>query len=115
MQNIFFFKNKRESQTADVEIYCTALCPFCKLTRALFEKKRIKYTQYQIDKNEVVRAEMELRSGRKTVPQIFINKQHVGGWENLSRLEKEKQLDSLLGKKESGNSVMRLLKNGGEK
>jgi glutaredoxin 3 len=79
-----------------VEMYCTELCPYCKLARALFAKKGIAYVEHRIDKAPELRGTMLKRCHRKTVPQIFINNMYVGGWEQLSQLEASGQLDRVL-------------------
>lgn len=82
---------------AKVEIYCTAQCPYCQQAKQLFDSKKVTYQEYRVDLDEHLRAEMLARSqGRKTVPQIFINHQAIGGCDDLYALEREKRLDILL-------------------
>ncbi len=80
-----------------VEIYTWAYCPFCIRAKALLNKKGIKYMEYPIDgDNQAHQAMIEKANGRKTVPQIFINNQGIGGCDELYELEETKQLDKLL-------------------
>ena len=80
-----------------VEMYSTALCPYCTRARLLFEKKGIEVTEFRIDKDASLRNEMERRCNRSSVPQIFIGNQHIGGFDELARLEFGEELDSILG------------------
>ena len=83
--------------TIKVEMYSTGLCPFCTRARMLLEKKGVHYIEYRIDVESALRDEMEQRSQRHTVPQIFIGDQHIGGFDDLAELEYDKELDTLLG------------------
>jgi glutaredoxin 3 len=85
------------SKFVNVELYCNASCQFCKLTRALFQEKRISFTEHRIDKDKVLKEAMVKRCNSKSIPQIFINNTHIGGYENLVQLNHNKQLDVLLG------------------
>lgn len=81
----------------NVEIYTWSSCPFCIRAKALLDKKQVKYTEYSIDGDEAARQKMSVRSnGRRSVPQIFINKQHIGGCDDLYALEAQGKLDPLL-------------------
>jgi glutaredoxin 3 len=80
----------------EVIIYSTAQCPYCDQARALFDRKKVSYTEIKIDQDPAQRDEMMKRSGRRTVPQIFINNHHVGGCDDLYALERAGQLDPLL-------------------
>lgn len=80
-----------------IEIYSTTVCPFCVRAKALLDKKKVTYREYNLTKNPELREEMLKRAnGKKTVPQIFINGRHIGGCDDLYELESEKQLDPLL-------------------
>jgi glutaredoxin 3 len=83
---------------ANVEIYTWSTCPFCRRAKQLLDKKGVSYTEYNIDDDETARDAMVARgtNGRRTVPQIFINDQYVGGSDDLYRLEKQGKLDELL-------------------
>lgn len=80
-----------------VEIYTWSRCPFCIRAKGLLDEKGVKYSEYCIDGNEEARAEMAQRAnGRRSLPQIFINDQHIGGCDDLYDLEFQGKLDSLL-------------------
>ena len=80
-----------------IEIYTWQYCPFCIKAKTLLNKKNIKFTEYKIDGDETARDEMSLRaSGRRSLPQIFINDEGIGGCDDLYELEKENKLDNLL-------------------
>ncbi|MDA0673438.1 MAG: glutaredoxin 3 [Cyanobacteria bacterium] len=81
----------------NVEIYTWSRCPFCIRAKGLLDRKGVNYTEYCIDGDEAARADMANRAnGRRSVPQIFINDQHIGGCDDLHALERQGQLDPLL-------------------
>jgi glutaredoxin 3 len=69
-----------------IEIYSTAQCPYCDRAKAIFKHKGLTYVEYRIDQDAEKRQEMLTRSQRRTVPQIFINQHHVGGFDDLKAL-----------------------------
>lgn len=79
-----------------VVIYSTPYCPFCIRAKQLLDSKGVQYKDFDVAAKPKLRKEMELNSGERTVPQIWINKKHVGGCDQLFELERRKQLDSLL-------------------
>lgn len=81
---------------ANVMIYSTAQCPYCTRAKMLLDKKKIQYTEIRIDINPSLQDEMIAKSGRRTVPQIFIDKKPVGGFDDLWALEQSGELDKLL-------------------
>lgn len=84
---------------AKIEIYTTQTCPYCTRAKSLLEQKEAGYEEIHVDKNQEKVAEAVERSGgRRTVPQIFIDNQHVGGYDELNALEKQGRLDSMLGR-----------------
>jgi len=85
-----------ESIMANVTIYSMENCPFCVRAKQLLDSKGVKYTELDIDKDDAVWEEMMAKSQRRTVPQIFINGQHVGGCDDLYALHREGKLDQLL-------------------
>lgn len=88
-----------ERVKAHVEIYTWQTCPFCIRAKLLLQWKGVNFTEYKIDGDEAARTKMADRAeGRRSVPQIFINQQHVGGCDDLYQLDKQKQLDLLLAK-----------------
>ena len=80
----------------EVVIYLTSWCPYCVRARALLERKGIPFTTIDLDGEPERRAEMEQRSGRTSVPQIFIGERHVGGYDELYSLDATGGLDPLL-------------------
>ncbi|MBW4466118.1 MAG: glutaredoxin 3 [Pegethrix bostrychoides GSE-TBD4-15B] len=84
---------------ANVEIYTWSTCPFCRRAKQLLNQKGVTYTEYNIDDDEAARDVMVARgtNGQRTVPQIFINDQHIGGSDDLHQLEQSGKLDELLG------------------
>ncbi|MGB5135902.1 MAG: glutaredoxin 3 [Prochlorococcaceae cyanobacterium] len=82
---------------AKVEIYTWRFCPFCIRAKALLDRKGVDYTEYAIDGDEAARAVMAERAdGRRSLPQIFINDQGLGGCDELHALERAGRLDPLL-------------------
>ena len=80
-----------------VEIYTWQYCPFCIRAKSLLKKKNINFTEYKIDGDEDARALMtERAAGSRTLPQIFIDNEGIGGCDDLYMLENENKLDSLL-------------------
>ncbi len=83
--------------TAKVEIYTWSSCPFCIRAKALLNKKGVQFTEYCIDGDEAAREKMSERAnGRRSLPQIFIDDNHIGGCDDLYALEGRQQLDPLL-------------------
>lgn len=81
---------------ASVLIYSTAMCPYCVRARHLLERKGVGFEEIRVDLNPALRVEMQQRSGRHTVPQIWIGATHIGGCNELYELEYGGQLDTLL-------------------
>ncbi len=82
---------------AKVEIYTKAFCGYCYRAKALLAGKGVEFEEYDITRGGPQRAEMIDRAhGRTTVPQIFIDGQHVGGSDDLAALERRGALDPLL-------------------
>jgi glutaredoxin 3 len=82
-----------------VEIYTTALCPYCYRAKALLEKKGVAFAEYDVDMAPGKREEMVKRSGRRSVPQVFIDGESVGGSDDLHALDARGLLDAKLGRK----------------
>jgi glutaredoxin 3 len=81
---------------ARIIMYSTDWCGYCARARRLLDAKGAKYEEIDVDVVEGARAEMQAKSGRSTIPQIFINEQHIGGSDDLYALEAEGRLDPLL-------------------
>ena len=79
-----------------VTMYATSWCPYCARARALLERKGVRWHEIDVEAAPERRAEMLQRSGRHTVPQIFIDGKHVGGSDDLHELERSGALDALL-------------------
>ena len=78
-----------------IVIYTTTVCPYCVNAKQLLSQKGLKYTEIVID-TDAKRDEMIKLSGRRTVPQIFINDKPIGGFDDLAKLNSSGQLDDLL-------------------
>lgn len=83
---------------AEVELYTTMFCPYCTRARALLQRKGAAYTEFDIIEEPARRDEMMRRAGGRTsVPQIFINGEHIGGSDELVALDRAGELDEILG------------------
>lgn len=82
----------------NIIMYTKDVCPFCDRAKALLKAKGAEFTEINISNDDAVRAEMIDRSGRKSVPQIFIDDCHVGGFDDMAALEAAGDLDPLLGR-----------------
>lgn len=83
---------------AKVEIYYWTTCPYCSRARALLDSKGVEYTGYDITGDDAARQKMiERTGGPKSVPQIFIDDQHIGGCDDIHALDAKGELDPLLG------------------
>lgn len=80
---------------AKVIVYSSANCSYCTRAKQLLESKGIEYQEIRIDQDEKAREKM-MAEGRRTVPQIFINDQAIGGYDDLYALDKAGKLDALL-------------------
>ena len=81
---------------AEVKMYSTRFCPYCIRAKTLLESKGVAYTGIAVDADPQLRREMMSLSGRRTVPQIWIDDLHVGGFDDLAALERQGRLDDLL-------------------
>lgn len=85
---------------ADITMYSTAVCPYCMNAERLLKSKGVEIThKIRIDLEPERRTEMMERTGRRTVPQIFIGEHHVGGFDDLYALDRAGELDKLLSAK----------------
>ncbi|MFO2972459.1 glutaredoxin 3 [Legionella pneumophila serogroup 10] len=82
----------------EVILYTTGYCPYCIKAKELLDKKKVIYTEIRVDLQPELREEMIQKSGRRTVPQIFINNQAIGGCDDLYALEARGTLNELLKK-----------------
>lgn len=81
---------------AKIEIYSSMSCPFCVMAKQLLDRKGVAYTEIRVDLDPTKRQEMMKKSRQRTVPQIFINDESIGGYTDLVAINNSKRLDSLL-------------------
>jgi glutaredoxin 3 len=81
---------------ADVEVYVTGYCPYCVRAKGLLKRKGVPFTEIDVTDDSAKRAWLVEATGRRTVPQIFINGVPVGGSDDLHALDREGRLDALL-------------------
>jgi glutaredoxin 3 len=81
---------------ADIIMYTSTVCPYCIRAKALFNAKGVSFKEINIEREHQLREEMVAKTNRQTVPQIFINGQHIGGCDDLYALDKAGKLDPLL-------------------
>lgn len=82
---------------ATVTMYCTAVCPYCIRAEMLLKQRGVNdIEKIRVDLQPELRAEMMQRTGRRTVPQIYIDDTHVGGYDDLAALDRADELMPLL-------------------
>lgn len=79
-----------------IEIYTTSYCPYCQRAKALLDSKGVTYQEIDVERDTARREEMMVRSGRRTVPQVFINGEAIGGCDDLHTLDANGKLDAIL-------------------
>jgi glutaredoxin 3 len=79
-----------------VKIYTTQTCPYCVRAKRLLQKKNVPYEEIDVGWDDEKRMQLIQRTGRRTVPQIFIGDEHVGGSDDLYALEQRGELDAKL-------------------
>ena len=79
-----------------IVMYTTQWCPFCVRAKALLKRKGVNFEEIDVSGDDALRARMVAASGKRTVPQIFINGSTIGGFEELQALDREGELDRLL-------------------
>jgi glutaredoxin 3 len=84
--------------SSTIVMYTTNWCPYCERARRLLKAKGATFEEVDVESAPEKRAEMQSRSGRRSVPQIFIGEHHVGGSDDLAALEDAGKLDALLGR-----------------
>lgn len=83
----------------NVVMYCTAVCPYCVRAEQLLLRKGVREIEkIRVDLNPELRVAMMEKTGRRTVPQIYIGDKHVGGYDDLASLDQDGELDKLLTK-----------------
>ena len=83
---------------AQVRIYTTSYCPYCRAAKTLLQRKAVQFEEIDVTDDPQLRAEMEKLSGRMTVPQIFIDGEPIGGYDDAQELDANGELDRLLGR-----------------
>ncbi len=78
-----------------ITVYTTGWCPYCQRAKQLLMRKQLVYREINVEDDDKFREEMTARSGRRTVPQIFIGDRHIGGCDDLYALEGSGELDRL--------------------
>ena len=89
--------------SAKVLMYTTAVCPYCQMAERLLRAKGVEIEKVRVDLEPARRAEMMEKTGRRTVPQIYVGDTHVGGYDDLAALDRAGGLDPLLAGGEKGN------------
>jgi glutaredoxin 3 len=79
-----------------VEIYTTPWCPYCHAAKSLLSEKGVAFTEVDASDDAARSAMINRANGRRTVPQIFIGKTHVGGYDDMAALDRRGELDPLL-------------------
>lgn len=82
---------------AKIEVYSSANCAYCVAAKNLLKSKGLDYAEIRIDTDPARREEMLARAQRRTVPQIFVNDRHVGGYDDLVAAERSGELAKLIG------------------
>jgi glutaredoxin 3 len=91
-------KSANTAMQPNIEIYTWQSCPFCIRAKALLKDKGVEFIEHSIDGDEQARAAMAKRgNGKRSVPQIFIDDNHLGGCDDIYDLDARDKLDSLLG------------------
>ena len=81
---------------AAVTMYTTGVCPYCQMAERLLKSKGVEVDKIRVDLEPLRRQEMMERTGRRTVPQIYVGETHVGGYDDLAALDRAGKLDPLL-------------------
>ena len=81
---------------APVRIFTTPICPYCARAKALLTRKGVTFDEVDVYMDAAARKEMFEKSGRRTVPQIFIGERHIGGCDDLHAMDEAGELDPLL-------------------
>ncbi len=96
LQIIFIKTNIFDYNMSKIEVYCTKICPYCRNAESFLNRKGVEYTKIFVDNDPDLWKQMEERSKRRTVPQIFIGDFHVGGFDDMMEMEADGKLETLL-------------------
>jgi len=88
--------NTDSQNTNEIIIYSTLICPYCNAAKRLLKSKDLDYQEIRVDKGRQQRQIMMDKSGRTSVPQIFINGQHIGGFDDINALNRSGKLDQII-------------------
>jgi len=77
-------------------IYSSDYCGYCRMAKQLLARRGVVPQEFKVDDSPALRAEMIERSGRRSLPQIFVGDRHIGGFDDLAELDRNGQLESLL-------------------
>jgi len=88
--------NTESKNNPEILIYSTLMCPYCSAAKLLLKSKNLNYQEIRVDQDHQQRQIMIEKSGRTSVPQIFINNQHVGGFDDLYAMNRAGKLDQML-------------------
>jgi glutaredoxin 3 len=90
-------EKKEENDMPKITIYSTAMCPYCVRAKMLLQRKGMNWEEKRIDLDRGLMTQMLERSQRRTVPQIFIDDRHIGGYDDMAELDALGELDPMLG------------------
>ena len=91
--------------SADVLIYVTSWCPYCHAAKELLRSKSVAFTEIDVEGRQELRSWLASTSGQRTVPQVFINGQPVGGYSDIDQLDQDGKLDRLLAEPPPANGA----------
>lgn len=83
--------------SAQVTVYSTDYCPFCARAKALLKHKSVDFVEVNVEDRPDLRSWLRSASGQTTVPQVFVNNRSIGGYSDMSALDRQGELDALLG------------------
>ena len=81
---------------AEITVYYAPFCPYCGWAKQLLKSKNVEFNMVNVNDATEIRQEMEQRSGRTSVPQIFVGETHVGGYDDMAEMDDKGELDSLI-------------------
>ena len=86
------------STQPEIIVYATKTCPFCTMAKSLLDGKGLKYDLIDVGSDRAMWQVLQEKSGRNTVPQVFVGDHHIGGFDELSAADRSGELDQLLAK-----------------
>ena len=90
--------------SANVIVYTTDYCPYCTQAKSLLTRKKAPFTEVNVEERPDLRSWLVSASGQRTVPQVFINGRSVGGFSDMSALDRQGKLDPLLREAPAGDA-----------